>query len=68
MYTLIGGFCKQLFEYMINSRNLSCSISKECQNVLHRRLRTFDETSDFKRFPRDLNELSNWKKNDHYQF
>lgn len=66
MHTLIGGLSKQLFGCMLNLKNSFSHLPKDSQNVLHRRLMKFGATSDFKRFPRDLNVQSQWKTNEYF--
>lgn len=70
MHGPIGGVCKRLFEFMLDpsSKDKKCHIDKESAGVLHRRLRNFGSILDFKRFPRDLNVLSDWKINEYFQF
>lgn len=70
MHGPIGGVCKRLFEFMLDplSKDKKCHIDKESAGILHRRLMNFGSTLDFKRFPRDLNLVSEWKMNEYFQF
>lgn len=70
MHGAIGGTGKRLFNCMLDSKLASklCYIKSKLRNVLHRRLNNFGATSDFKRFPRDLNKLNFWNTTEYFQF
>ena len=70
MHNGIGGVNKRLFNNMLDPKfdGKPCYLNFEKRSTLHRRLNKFGCTSEFKRFPRNLNKLSFWKTNEYLQF
>lgn len=69
-HCVFGGCVKRLFNSMLLSKfkDKPCFMKFDKRKVLHKRLKNFGKTSDFKRTPRGLKMLHKWKTNEYFQF